>query len=287
MGLLRRLIGRREDSASAGESPGDRGAIPTPSRFDVGWITDVGKLRDHNEDTALVIMGAHDGDDGPSPFGLFVLADGMGGHRAGEVASSLAARVAAHHIMRRLYIPSLLGQAQDRESAAMVKVLIDAVRAANRAVSTEAPGSGTTLICALVRDKDAYIAHVGDSRAYVLTEEGLEQITEDHSLVDRLVSAGRLTPDEAAVHPQRNVLYRAVGQGGTLEVDTHVRGMQSGERLLLCSDGLWGMVEEDEIVSLIRNASSSQAACEDLVAAANQAGGSDNITAVLYRSPLG
>jgi protein phosphatase len=261
--------------------------LPAPSRFDVGWVTDVGKVRDHNEDAALVIVAAHDGDEGPPSFGLFILADGMGGHRAGEVASSLAARVVAHHITRQSYLPSLLDHERDASQPALTEVLVDAVQAANAAVSKEAPGSGTTLSCALVLGTQAYIAHVGDSRAYVLKKGALEQITQDHSLVDRLVHAGQLTPAEAAVHPQKNVLYRAIGQSTVLEVDTHVRKIHAGEYLLLCSDGLWGLVNEGEIVKLIEGASSLQGACEDLVAAANGAGGSDNVTAILWRSPLG
>jgi len=287
MRFLRRLIGREDGPASASTSSLDREALPKPSKFDVGWLSDVGVVRDHNEDAALVITAAHDGDNGPPSFGLFVLADGMGGHRAGEVASSLAARVAAHHITRHSYLPSLLGRERDANQPALTEVLIDAVRAANRAVSKEAPGSGTTLICALILGTQAYLAHVGDSRAYTLREGTLEQITHDHSVVDRLVDLGRLTPDEAAVHPQKNVLYRAIGQSGVLEVDTHVRKIRPGEYLLLCSDGLWGLVDEDDIVTLVTEASSLQGACEDLVAAANGAGGADNITAILWRSPLG
>ncbi len=287
MGFFRRLIGLEGDSASTPVSSETGKAPPAPSKFDVGWVTDVGKMRDHNEDTALVITAAHDGEEGPPSFGLFILADGMGGHRAGEVASSLAARVAAQHITRQSYLPSLLDRERDASQPALTEVLVNAVQAANAAVSREAPGSGTTLSCALILGTQAYIAHVGDSRAYLLKEGKLEQITHDHSLVDRLVDAGQLTPAEASVHPQKNVLYRAVGQSSLLEVDTHVRKISAGEYLLLCSDGLWGLVSEDEMVDLIEEASSLQGACQDLVAAANQAGGSDNITAILWRSPLG
>jgi protein phosphatase len=287
MGFLRRLIGREKSSVSASISSLEQEAFPTPSRFDVGWVTDAGKVRDHNEDTALVITAAHDGDDGPPSFGLFILADGMGGHRAGEVASSLAARVAARHITRQSYLPSLLGREHDANQPALTEVLVDAVQTANRAVSKEAPGSGTTLVCALILGTQAYIAHVGDSRAYALTEGRLEQITRDHSVVDRLVDLGKLTPDEAALHPQKNVLYRAIGQSGVLEVETHVRKIRPGEYLLLCSDGLWGLVSERAIVDLILDARSLQVACENLIAAANEAGGTDNITVILWRSPLG
>jgi protein phosphatase len=193
--------------------------------------------------------------------------------------------VAAYHITLRSYLPSLAGSERDASQPALTEVLIDAVQSANKAVSEESPGSGTTLICALVVGSQAYIAHVGDSRAYLLAKEGLEQITHDHSVVHRLVDLGQLTLDEVDEHPQKNVLYRAVGQSGALEVDTHVRKVSPDEYLLLCSDGLWGLVGEADMVDLIWGASSLQGACEDLVAAANEAGGRDNITALLWRSP--
>ncbi|MGD2142935.1 MAG: Stp1/IreP family PP2C-type Ser/Thr phosphatase [Anaerolineae bacterium] len=286
MGLAGKSLAGEQTAAGGPASSSILRATVVPSRLEVGWITDAGRTRDHNEDSALVIAAAHDGDDAPPSFGLFVVADGMGGHRAGEVASSLAARVAAHHITRRSYLPRLVARKPGARQRALTEVLIDAVQAANDAVSKQVPRGGTTLTCALVVGNQAYIAHVGDSRAYVLTHEGLKQVTHDHSLVDRLVESGQLTSEEAAVHPQRNVLYRAVGQSNTLKVDTHVRKIPPGDCLLLCSDGLWDVVDEVDIVDLILQAPSLQGACEDLVAAANEAGGPDNITAVLWRPPL-
>lgn len=287
MGFLRDLLTGKEKSSLEPASSAEPRARSALSRFEIGWATDVGRMRDHNEDSALVIAAAQDGDDLRPSFGLFIVADGMGGHRAGEVASSLAARVTAHHVGRRCYLPSLVGSERDADQPALTEVLVGAVRAANDAVSQQVPGGGTTLTCALVLGSQAYVAHVGDSRAYLLNDAGLEQITHDHSLVDRLVETGQLTRDEAAVHPQRNVLYRAVGQSSALEVDTHVRRIPPGEHLLLCSDGLWDMVDGADIVALITEAPSLQEACESLVAAANEAGGRDNVTAILWRSPLG
>jgi len=283
--FFRRLLGRESDSPPPPSPSAASETVPLPSRSEVGWATDVGRLRDHNEDTALVVTAAQDGDSPFPSFELLVLADGMGGHRAGEMASSVAARRAAYHITRQSYLPSLLDRQGDANRPALTEVLINAVQSANRAVSEEAPGSGTTLTCALILGSQAYIAHVGDSRAYVLTEGGLEQVTQDHSVADRLVDLGQITPAEAAVHPQKNVLYRAVGQSTALEVDTHVRKIGPGDYLLLCSDGLWGLISETDIVGLIRGASSLQEACEDLVIAANEAGGRDNITAMLWRAP--
>jgi serine/threonine protein phosphatase PrpC len=277
----------KEKSTDVLDPSSQRPGLAIRPKFEVGWATDVGKVRDHNEDSALVIAAAHDGDDIRPSFGLFVLADGMGGHRAGERASSLAARVAAYHIAHHAYLPLLIDPRHDASQPTLTKVLVDAIQAANVAVSKQVPGGGTTLTCALVWGTQAYIGHVGDSRAYVLTEEGLDQITHDHSLVNRLIESGQLTRDEAAVHPQKNVLYRAVGQSGALEVDTLVRKMAPGDHLLLCSDGLWDTVDEAVIIDLITGASSLQGACEDLVAAANEAGGHDNTTAILWRCPLG
>ena len=143
------------------------------------------------------------------------------------------------------------------------------------------PGSGTTLTCALVIDGRAYLAHVGDSRAYLYHNQTLKQITRDHSYVDKLVELGQLTVEAAAVHPQRNVLYRAVGQGEQLEIDLHILDLKSGSRLLLCCDGLWGMLGDSIIQAILASGQSPQSTCDALIAAANEAGGKDNITAVI------
>jgi serine/threonine protein phosphatase PrpC len=287
MKFLRNLMGGEGTSVSA------LSASPSPvfpclhSRFKVGWATDVGKARRHNEDALLVLTAAHDGGDARHTFGLFALADGMGGHQAGEVASSIAARTTAHHIIHHLYLPALVQQEHSTDQPALNEVLVNAVQAANRAVASRVPGGGTTLTCALLLGPQAYIAHVGDSRAYTITEaDGLDQITHDHSLVDRLVELGQLTRDEADVHPQKNVLYRAIGQSGVLDVDIYMQTVSEGERLLLCSDGLWSMVSETKIADIVAAAPSLQAACESLIAAANQAGGNDNITAILVEPPI-
>lgn len=283
--FLRSLIGLDKTPAPAPTVSPAPVPAPTRSRLGVGWATDVGAVRRHNEDTVLVVTSAHDGDARIPAFGLFILADGMGGHRAGEMASSLAARVVAHHVVQRFYLPTLLSQERSTEQPALKELLVGAVQAANSAVSDQVPGGGTTLTCALNLGPRTYIAHVGDSRAYIVSEEGLDQVTQDHSLVDRLVELGQLTRDEAAVHPQKNVLYRAVGQRERLEVDTYVRSIPRGGQLLLCSDGLWSVVSEAELTDILMTAPSLQAACEDLIAAANRAGGPDNITVILVEPP--
>ena len=288
MQFLRNVLGLDKSPTPTPTTPSlsTTSTTSTQPRLRAGWATDVGEVRRHNEDTALVITAAHDGDNASPTLGVFILADGMGGHQAGEVASSMAARIVAHHNIRQFYLPILTSQEHGTDQPALNDVLVDAVQAANSAVADQVPGGGTTLTCALVLGPRAYIAHVGDSRAYIVTPEGLDQITHDHSLVDRLVELGQLTPDEAATHPQKNVLYRAVGQSGTLEVDTYVRTVPPGGRLLLCSDGLWSVVSEQETIEIITTAASLDAACEQLVLAAKQAGGPDNATAILIAPPL-
>jgi protein phosphatase len=286
MQFLRNLLGLAKSSDSTPTPP----ALPTvPSskpRLEVGWATDVGEVRHHNEDAALVLTAEHGEDSGAYGIGIFILADGMGGQHAGEVASSVATRIVAYTIVRQFYLPILIGQEHHADQPALNEVLVSAVQSANSAVADQVPGAGTTLTCALVLESRAYVAHVGDSRAYVVTGEGLSQITHDHSLVDRLVELGQLTRDEATIHPQKNVLYRAVGQSGTLEVDTSVHVIPRGGRLLLCSDGLWTMVSEAEMSHIIATAPSLQEACNGLIAAANRAGGPDNITVILVAPPV-
>jgi PPM family protein phosphatase len=257
-----------------------------PRRLTLGVAQHVGRVRSHNEDVLLVFTGELAGLEAMPSFGLFVVADGMGGHALGERASGIAARTVARIALDGI-LPSLLADPtlnSDRPS--LQEVMEKAMDAANRAVSAGVPdGGGTTLTCALVIGQQAVLSHVGDSRAYIITDDAFEQLTRDHSLVQRLQELGQLSAAEAAIHPQRNVLYRAIGQGEGLEVDVDSRRLPSGAMLLLCSDGLWGLVPDDRILSLVRQGPTLQAACEALVAAANAAGGPDNITAVLVKLP--
>jgi protein phosphatase len=255
---------------------------PCSGTFSVGWLTDVGRVRGHNEDALYVFTAEHEASNPVPPFGLFVLADGMGGHQSGEIASSLAVRVSASQLMSQVYLPILSGYDRGADQPSLTEVVREAMSQANRLVTQDLPGSGCTLTCGMILGDRLFIGHVGDSRAYLLRSGGaLKQLTKDHSLVNRLIEMGQLTEEEAAVHPQRNVLYRAIGQGGSLEVDVYTYPLKSGDQLFLCSDGLWGMVEEAEIIREIEAADTPQAACEQLVAAANAAGGVDNITVIL------
>jgi len=253
--------------------------------FAAGWCTDVGRVRSQNEDALFVLSGEQEASNAAPPFGLFMLADGMGGHQSGEVASALALRVAASWLLSHVYFPLVDGTDRGADQPSLTDVIREAIAQANRVVTRDFPGSGSTLTCGMILGDRLFIGHVGDSRAYLLRiGQAARQLTRDHSLVNRLMEMGQLTAEEAAVHPQRNVLYRAIGQGATLEVDVSTYALESGDRLLLCSDGLWGLLEEAEIWHLIQEAPTPQQACVQLVDAANAAGGNDNITVVLVET---
>ncbi len=245
--------------------------------------SETGPVRDHNEDACVAFAGQSDGSLVTMPVALLVVADGMGGHFGGQEASRLAARLVASQILSHIVQPML--QAQDLSAQAPVQdVLIDAVQSANYQIHNPHPEheSGTTLTAALIIGRRLFLAHVGDSRAYLLTNGELTQLTKDHSFIQRLQETGQLSPMEAASHPQRNVLYRAVGQGPGLDVDTSTRQLPASGQLLVCSDGLWGLVSETLIQETLCRQDLTIAERNDrLVEAAIAAGGYDNITSVL------
>jgi protein phosphatase len=183
--------------------------------------------------------------------------------------------------MQDVFVPFLSGGDQTIPRRPINEALIQAVQAANLAVYQQVPEAGTTLTMALIFGHKAYVAHVGDSRGYIFSQATLRQITQDHSLVARLVELGQATPEEALTHTHRNVLYRAIGQAGSLEVDIYLQPFPVGSGLLLCSDGLWGLVSDKEMTEILRLAPTPQQALEQMVMTANQKGGDDNISAVL------
>lgn len=285
---FRRAERRGEEGPPAPAAPpAPAPAVERPyrhSRLTFGWATDVGQQRSHNEDTVLVVELEQAGYHSTPPTGLLILADGMGGHLAGEVASALAARTAAQHILQAC-LTLLPVHEHSASEPSLKEMLTEAFGKANERVTEQVPGGGTTLLCALILGDQVYIANVGDSRAYLVSPTACSQITRDHSLVNVMVELGQMTVEEAAHHPQRNVLYRAVGQRGPLEVDTFFCHIPPEGALLLCSDGLWEMVSEEEIAHVVTTSSSLQEACEVLVEKANQAGGKDNISVILAASP--
>jgi PPM family protein phosphatase len=228
----------------------------------VASITDTGRRRRHNEDAYV------------SEPPLFAVADGMGGAQAGELASSLAAA-------------ALRDDTLDREGGE--QRVDELIQEANRRVyqrqsqDAAASGMGTTMTVALVEDGRVAIGHVGDSRAYLIRDQRLEQLTEDHSLVAELVRSGKLSPEEAEGHPQRSVITRALGTDPDVDVDTFSVETKPGDLFLLCSDGLTSMVDDEKILREIeRNRPDLAAAAKSLVRAANKGGGEDNITVIFF-----
>ncbi|HTP01037.1 MAG TPA: protein phosphatase 2C domain-containing protein [Anaerolineales bacterium] len=243
----------------------------------------VGKQREHNEDSLFAMTMTLAGKTPNVPFGLYIIADGMGGHQYGEVASNAAIRVIAGHIVRKFHSYLFALPTQQPEES-LQEIMENAVKDAHRAVQKDAPGSGTTLTAALVLGQQVTIGHVGDSRAYTILPAGrVEQLTHDHSLVKRLEELGHLNKEEAASFPHRNVLIRALGQGENLDVDIFTIPFPRNGTLMLCSDGLWGVVSEQEITRSLFDSSTLERACQNMVSAANLGGGPDNISVILVQ----
>jgi protein phosphatase len=256
-----------------------------PAQLISGCGQSIGQQRDHNEDALFMLTCMLTSDHTALPFGIYIVADGMGGHQHGEMASKIAIHSMAGYLIQRLYLPLLDPQPEAPEET-IQEIMQVGVHEAQKEILKHVPGGGTTLTAALILGEQVTIAHVGDSRAYLIHTDGrFETLTRDHSLVKRLVELGQITDDEAAVHPQRNVLYRALGQGEPFDADIYTFPLPAGGCLLLCSDGLWGLVPENEMQGIILAASTPHEACRSLVQAANDAGGPDNITAVLVRLP--
>jgi serine/threonine protein phosphatase PrpC len=254
---------------------------PPSKHLTYGVNSHKGMVRTNNQDSSFVLLSAQQGAQALPDFGLFIVADGMGGHEDGARASATAVRTISQYVLQNFYLKRLA----DEDDLYIGEILTAALEKANDAVARATPEGGTTVTVAVVHGNIAYLAHVGDSRAYYITQDGIVQLTKDHSLVQRLIDLDHLTPDEAAVHPQRNVLYRAIGQNESLEVDSFMKPLEDGSRLLLCSDGLWNMVDEERVRQVVSSAATPQNACDQLVELANEKGGSDNITVILIQLP--
>jgi len=254
-----------------------------PPQLVVGTAQSVGIQRDHNEDTLFALNAILADGNTDLPFGIFIVADGMGGHLNGEIASGTAAKTLGEYLVTHFYLPFMTGQPHS-EGESIHEVMENGVREAHRSVVNDAPGGGTTLTAAMVIGDQVTVSHVGDTRAYFMFQDGrMEVITQDHSLVRRLQDLGQIDEKEASIHPQRNVLYRALGQSEPFRPDIKTHTMPGFGYMLLCSDGLWGTVPEDEISEIVSSAPSPAMACYKLVEAANAAGGPDNISAVLVQ----
>ena len=259
---------------------------PQPGKqIKYGIKSDVGSVRSNNQDSSLALVANPELLGNPPTVYLFVVADGMGGHTDGEHASAIAVRILAQYVLQQIILPQLQSPEITSDTKTIPEVLSEAMEAAHAKVQAEFPNAGTTATCAVIRGELAYIAHVGDSRAYLITDGHLDLLTRDHTLVQRLVEINQLTEEEAEVHPQKNVLYRSIGLGDSFEVDAATRRLPPSSRLLICSDGLWGLLSEQRMAEIIDEYDEPQEACERLVMAANESGGHDNITAILVKMP--
>ncbi len=260
-------------------------ALGYPPQFWVGVAQSVGLQREHNEDAlyaahTVLAVGALE----HRSVGLFVVADGMGGHLHGEIASQAAIEAFTRHVWNHL-LAHLHWSVHSTPPTEIYPVLHYAVAHAQDEVLEKAPGGGTTLTAVLALDKRLFVTHIGDSRAYLynpLTQE-LRLLTQDHTWVHRLEELGELSAEEAARHPHRNVLYKSLGQGSdsSAEADISLERWAPGMMLLLCSDGLWDVVPDEAIQEVLAWASTPSAAAQRLVQMANDAGGPDNISVVV------
>jgi serine/threonine protein phosphatase PrpC len=244
-----------------------------------GYSWDTGQARKLNEDSILCITFELRSHLGAVSAGLFAVADGMGGHNAGEIASDLAART-----LQAECISGLLAQA----GTPPLSVLKAAFNKANNAIVEAArdlalQGMGTTLTAALVIDQDLYIAHIGDSRCYIINNREVLQITRDHSLVQQLVDDGLLTQEKARLHPRRNEITRVLGYVPDTPPDLFQVKLYADDNIMLCSDGLHGILDTGTIGHTVNTAPDANKACIDLTAAANAAGGPDNISVIIIK----
>ncbi|MEC1263540.1 protein-serine/threonine phosphatase PrpC [Bacillus subtilis] len=239
--------------------------------------TDTGKIRQHNEDDAGIFKGKDE-------FVLAVVADGMGGHLAGDVASKMAVKAMGEKWNEAETIPTAPSDCE--------KWLIEQILSVNSKIydhaqaHDECQGMGTTIVCALFTGKTVSVAHIGDSRCYLLQDGDFVQVTEDHSLVNELVRTGEISREDAEHHPRKNVLTKALGTDQSVSIDTRSFDIEPGDKLLLCSDGLTNKVEGTELKDILQSDSAPQEKVNLLVDKANQNGGEDNITAVLLELAL-
>lgn len=228
-----------------------------------GSRTDIGYVRDHNEDSLIIIPP------------LFAVADGMGGHEAGEIASEITVNTLAELAPSHLDAEGL--------TAAVEAANYNVMKAPRQGIGRD--GMGTTLTAAMLEGERLIIAQVGDSRAYLLHKGHLQQITRDHSLMADLIEAGQITPEEARVHPNRSVITRAIGSDIHMRPDIYELNVDAGDRILLCSDGLSSMISNNAIESIMRRQSDAQHCADELVTAALENGGADNVTVVVADVP--
>jgi len=272
------------------------GRGPAPPAGQLPWLrvamrSDIGRVRQDNQDTVFGLTALLPAPSGgpPLPFGFFAVADGMGGLSGGALASRTAIGMVSAQVVQELLVPALSGQAGSAGQRTVAEILTAALCTASSAVFQAArragAPSGTTFSGAILLGRQVVTAHVGDSRIYLGGPQGLTPLTEDHSMVARLVALGQFTPEEARSNPQRNVLYRSLGQADQVEVQSASHAWRGQSHLLLCSDGLWDLVGDADLAAILRSAPDLDQAADALIAAANAQGGPDNISVILVQLP--
>ena len=237
--------------------------------------SDVGKVRDINQDAYFYL------EDEILP--IFIVADGMGGHKAGEVASNTAiSKIVNHYNLNKekminegMQIPQFINEAVAIANEELIK---------ESEIDDELKGMGTTITMCLTLDREAYIGHVGDSRAYILRDGELIQITQDHSLVGELLRTGSITKEEAMNHPKKNIIMRALGTKKDIKTDVFTKSLESEDKIVLCTDGLTNMVTDEEMLDVINSEEDVKSSCSKLVNISNKYGGIDNTTIMLIEA---
>ncbi|MGE5602277.1 MAG: protein phosphatase 2C domain-containing protein [Nitrososphaerales archaeon] len=273
--------------SAAGATSAVSQPAPRPLALAVGYASDRGLVRDLDEDSLLVftLAGVFESRAGLS-LGLFIVADGMGGHEGGELASKQAVGRIADVLIENVLLPLYKGKTiggSDGVKQLVQGAVIDANYAVHGMAAEKGIDAGTTVTLALIADGEAHIANVGDSRTFLFREGKLRQVTQDHSLVASMVLAGALRPDEIYTHPQRNVVYRSLGAHVKVEVDQFYELLQPGDALVLCCDGIWETVRPKGIEEVLLAVADPQAACNELVRRGNAAGGDDNLSVIVVR----
>ncbi len=292
MDSIRRFFGGRQKPPAdqASTAPLDPTKLPEPlidlvrQHVRVGSAQSIGRERKSNDDALLLISGSVESNDGIPDFGLYCVADGLGGYENGAKASAIAVRVLAQGLTQGALLDVLSGESISNLSSIEDLVTL-AIQQSNREVRARAEGGATTLTSALVIGGNITIGHVGDSRAYLVQAEGIKLLTRDHSLVQELIETGTITEEQAVDHPQRNVLWNAMGKALDVKVDALTVQFPAGSSLVLCSDGLWGVIGDEEIKRIVLESASAQLACESLVEVANNTGGPDNVTVIVVHKP--
>ncbi|MGD9048258.1 MAG: protein phosphatase 2C domain-containing protein [Anaerolineae bacterium] len=259
---------------------------PLAIRLLAGQRSDAGQVRELDEDSLFVLTMAPTYESRTGPvLGLFVVADGMGGHASGEVASRMALQVMVERVMQSIVLPELAGELvlEDEVLALLRQATIAANDAVYLARQKRESDMGTTLTTAYIRDNRLFVAHVGDCRAYRFNADGLEQLTTDHSVVANMIAEGQIEPEEIYTHPHRSIVTRCIGDKPVVEVDTNMLPLIPGDRVVLCCDGLWEMIRSEGLEDVLMQEADSQTACDLLVQHANAAGGEDNISVIVVQ----